>query len=161
MRKYLYIIFLAVLACTGCKEKVEMDLDMYNSEQVSLMVKGKKVFTFDEGNGQLGFNRTLRQFRTGNDDMTSFFVLTCSELPREMKSSAFSAAPPMRPPSMSFSAKSSFALEGLQEPPYRMVMSSAASGPNFSAMTVRMQAWISSACAAVAVLPVPMAQTGS
>ena len=83
MRKYLYIIFLAVLACTGCKEKVEMDLDMYNSEQVSLMVKGKKVFTFDEGNGQLGFNRTLRQFRTGNDDMTSFFVLTCSELPRE------------------------------------------------------------------------------
>ena len=82
MRKYLYIIFLAVLACTGCKEKVEMDLDMYNSEQVSLMVKGKKVFTFDEANGQLGYNRSLRQFRAGNDDMTSYFVLTCSELPR-------------------------------------------------------------------------------
>lgn len=83
MRKYLYILTLAVLACTGCDKKVEMDLDMYNSEQVSLMVKGKKVFTFDEGTGQLGYNRTLRQFRTGNDDMTSFFVLTCSELPRE------------------------------------------------------------------------------
>ena len=80
MRKYLYILTLAVLACTGCDKKVEMDLDMYNSEQVSLMVKGKKVFTFDEGTGQLGYNRTLRQFRTGNDDMTSFFVLTCSEL---------------------------------------------------------------------------------
>ena len=83
MRKYLYILTLAVLACTGCDKKVEMDLDMYNSEQVSLMVKGKKVFTFDEGTGQLGYNRTLRQFRSGNDDMTSFFVLTCSELPRE------------------------------------------------------------------------------
>ena len=83
MRKYLYIMTLAVLACTGCDKKVEMDLDMYNSEQVSLMVKGKKVFTFDEATGQLGYNRTLRQFRTGNDDMTSFFVLTCSELPRE------------------------------------------------------------------------------
>ena len=83
MRKYLYILTLAVLACTGCDKKVEMDLDMYNSEQVSLMVKGKKVFTFDEATGQLGYNRTLRQFRTGNDDMTSFFVLTCSELPRE------------------------------------------------------------------------------
>ena len=83
MRKYLYILALAVLASTGCKEKVEMDLEMYNSEQVSLMVKGKKVFTYDEGTGQLGYNRTLRQFRTGNDDMTSFFVLTCSDLPRE------------------------------------------------------------------------------
>ena len=83
MRKYLYILALAVLASTGCKEKVEMDLEMYNSEQVSLMVKGKKVFTYDEGTGQLGYNRTLRQFRTGNDDMTSFFVLTCSDLPRQ------------------------------------------------------------------------------
>ena len=83
MRKYLYIIILTALALTGCKEKVEMDLDMYNSDQVSLMVKGKKVFTFSEENGQLAFNRTLRQFRAGNDDMTEYFVLTCSELPRQ------------------------------------------------------------------------------
>ena len=82
MRKYLYIIAL-ILLCSGCKEKVEMDLDLYNSEQVSLMVKGKRVYTYTEGDGQLGFNRTLRQFRAGNDDMTSFFVLTCSELPRQ------------------------------------------------------------------------------
>ena len=83
MRKYLYIIILSALALTGCKEKVEMDLNLYNSEQVSLMVKGKMVFTFSEENGQLGFNRTLRQFRASNDDMTSYFVLTCSELPRQ------------------------------------------------------------------------------
>jgi hypothetical protein len=83
MKKYLYIIILSALSLTGCKEKVEMDLDLYNSDQVSLMVKGKKVFTFSEGNGQLGFNRTLRQFRAGNDDMTDYFVLTCSELPRQ------------------------------------------------------------------------------
>ena len=48
MRKYLYIVGL-LLALTGCKEKVDMDLDMYNSEQISLMVKGKKVFTYTEG----------------------------------------------------------------------------------------------------------------
>ena len=82
MRKYLYIIALLPLICSGCKEKVEMDLDMYNSDQISLMVKGKKVFTYSEGDGQLGFNRTLRQFRAGNDDMTGFFILTCDELPR-------------------------------------------------------------------------------
>ncbi len=51
MRKYLYLIILSALALTGCKEKVEMDLNLYNSDQVSLMVKGKKVFTFSEGNG--------------------------------------------------------------------------------------------------------------
>ena len=85
MRKHLPIIVLSsllVLLLSGCRKKVEMDLDMYNSNQVSLMVKGKKVFTFDEANGQLGYNRALRQFRAGNDDMTSNFVLPCSELPR-------------------------------------------------------------------------------
>ena len=82
MRKYLYIIALVIL-CSGCnKKRVEMDLDMYNSDQVCLMVKGKRVFTFDEGNGQLGYNRTLKQFRAGNDDMTSFFVLNCKDTPR-------------------------------------------------------------------------------
>ena len=82
MRNFLYIIAL-ILLCASCKEKVEMDLDMYNSDQVSLMVKGKKVFTYTEGIGQLGYNSSLRQFRAGNDDMTSFFVLTCSDLPRQ------------------------------------------------------------------------------
>ena len=83
MRKFLYIIAF-VLLLTGCKEKVVVDMDpeMYQSSQVSLMVKGKRVFTFDEGTGQLGYNEKLRQFRAGNDDMTSYFVLTCKELPR-------------------------------------------------------------------------------
>ena len=76
-------ILIALALLTGCKKKVEMDLDMYNSDQVCLMVKGKKVFLYDEGNGQLGFNRTQRQFRAGNDDMTGFFVLTLNELPRQ------------------------------------------------------------------------------
>ena len=83
MKKYLYILASLVLVSTGCKEKVEMDLGMYESEQVSLMVKGKQVFTFTEGDGQLGYNRTLKQFRAGNDDMTGFFVITCSDLPRQ------------------------------------------------------------------------------
>ena len=85
MRKYLYIITLLLLSATACKEKetVEMDLSLYESEQVSLMVKGKKVFTFSDGEGQLAYNRTLRQFRAGNDDMSSYFVVTCGDLPRQ------------------------------------------------------------------------------
>ena len=81
MRKYLLIIALVLLSA-GCKKKVEMDLEMYNSDQVSLMVKGKKVFLYDDGTCQLGYNSSKRQFRAGNDDMTSYFVLTCSEAPR-------------------------------------------------------------------------------
>ena len=85
MRNYIPVIVL-ILFLTGCREKekteMDMDPDIFNGSQVSLMVKGKRVFTFDEGTGQLGYNGTLRQFRAGNDDMTSFFVLTCGELPR-------------------------------------------------------------------------------
>ena len=82
MRKLLYIILLTTLSVlTACEKKVEMDPELYNSDQVSLMFKGKKVFTFTEGTMQLGYNRSLRQFRAGNDDMSSYFVITCSELP--------------------------------------------------------------------------------
>jgi hypothetical protein len=42
MRKYLFIIALVLLVTTGCRKKVEMDLDMYNSDQISLMVKGRR-----------------------------------------------------------------------------------------------------------------------
>ncbi len=88
MRKYLYLIAILILTATGCREKENenagMDSGMFESNQVCLMVKGKLVYTFDEGKGQLAFNRTLKQFRAGNDDeMTTFFVLTCTnELPR-------------------------------------------------------------------------------
>ncbi len=82
MRKLLYIILLTTLSVlTACEKKVEMDPELYNSDQVGLMFKGKKVFTFTEGTMQLGFNRSLRQFRAGNDDMSSYFVITCSDLP--------------------------------------------------------------------------------
>ena len=46
-----------------------------------------------------------------------------------MKSSAFSAAPPIKPPSMSFCESSPFALSGFMEPPYWMGMISATAEP--------------------------------
>jgi len=85
MRKLRYILLLILpLLLAGCQPKVDMDPGLYESDNVSLMVKGKTVFTFDEQTMQLGFNRILRQFRAGNDDMSSYFILTCSELPREV-----------------------------------------------------------------------------
>ena len=85
MRTFHYIILLTAIvtlvSCKGNKNKIEMDQEMYNSDQISLMFNGKKVFTFTEGTMQLGFNRSLKQFRAGNDDMSSYFVITCNELP--------------------------------------------------------------------------------
>lgn len=64
-----------VLLLAGCNGKIEMDPQLLTTDQVSLMVKGKMVFTLEDG--QLAYNRKLGQFRAGNDDMSRFFILTC------------------------------------------------------------------------------------
>ena len=56
---------------------------------------------------------------------------------------------------------SSAALEGFMEPPYWMVMLRAIRAPYRWRTVVRMKVHTSAACSAVAVLPVPMAHTGS
>ena len=58
MRKHLILVFLA-LAAVACGKKVDMDPGMYESNDVSLMVKGKMAFTYTEGTMQLAFSRTL------------------------------------------------------------------------------------------------------
>ena len=80
MRKLIPLLTM-VLALAACDKKNEMDQELYNTDQVTLMVKGKKVLTFADGNTQYGFNRNLKEFRAGNDDMSSYLVVTCSDLP--------------------------------------------------------------------------------
>ena len=82
MRKLL-IVFAVALAAAACGKKVEMDPVLYESDEISLMVKGKKVFSYTEGTMQLSTNPVLGQFRAGNDDMTQFFVLSYGTRPRE------------------------------------------------------------------------------
>lgn len=76
-------LLLLALTLAGCdrKKEPEMDPGLETAAGVCLNVKGNRVFTYTEGTTQLGFNRSLRQFRAGNDDMSSFFIVTCSELP--------------------------------------------------------------------------------
>ena len=82
MRKYLIVIAIA-LAATACRKKVEMDPLLYESEEICLMVKGTKVFSYSEGTMQLSFNATRGEFRVGNDDMSQYFVFTYGSRPRE------------------------------------------------------------------------------
>ena len=78
-----------------------------------------------------------------------------------LKSVLFKAAPPIKPPSTFGLANSSFAFEGLQLPPYKMEIESAISEDYWVVRVSRINKCIASACAAVAVKPVPIAQIGS
>ena len=77
------------------------------------------------------------------------------------KSAGFRDAPPMSPPKTSGCASSSAALPAFMEPPYWITTSSAQSQLYSDAIVFRIRAQTSFACSAVAVRPVPMAQTGS
>ena len=81
MRKFLPLLLALPLLLTACKEKNEMDPGLYDSDRICLMVKGKMILPETDGTPQLSFNRSRREFRAGNDDMSRFFTVTCSELP--------------------------------------------------------------------------------
>src|SRR5207245_11802810 len=75
------------------------------------------------------------------------------------KSAALRDAPPIRPPLMSGCENRTAALSGLTLPPYRICISS-----DFGVAPcnwLRISACPACACSGVAVLPVPMAHTGS
>ena len=83
MKKYLPIL-LAIFVLAGCDRKTkesETDPEITAATQVFLKVKGNTVFRYADGTTQLGYNDKRREFRAGNDDMSSYFILTCSELP--------------------------------------------------------------------------------
>ena len=78
MKRLLPLLLLLLLAACS---RSEMDPGMLESPTISLMVKGKTVFTLPEGEGQIGFNEKHLEFRAGTDDMSAFFTLTCDALP--------------------------------------------------------------------------------
>ena len=80
LRPIPFILILCVLAA-GCRKGQEMDPELDRSEDVCLRVKGKAIFTYDIDQDQLTFNEFLQEFRAGSDDMGSYFIVTCKQLP--------------------------------------------------------------------------------
>src|SRR5690606_23232317 len=100
--------------------------------------------------------KTLRSFArarpgTGQD---------ASALAMALKSAATSDAPPTRPPSTSACENRAAALSAFTLPPYRIGSKSAILASS-DAIPLRMNACTACTCSGVAVLPVPIAQTGS
>ena len=93
-----------------------------------------------------------------------FYIIVpayCAASTITVKSGALRDAPPISPPSMLGIARSSAAFLAFIEPPYWIAVALATALPYFLAITLLMNPQTSSACSAVAVLPVPIAQTGS
>src|SRR5439155_6825107 len=104
--------------------------------------------------------RTNHQHRSGSGQ-AGRLIQSTQYLTIAAKDFGSRLAPPTRAPSISSSAISDFAFSGLTEPPYRIRKLSANSLPKALAASPRTTRWAWEASCGVAVLPVPMAHTGS
>lgn len=82
MKRLLPFLLLTVLA-PACTREVRIDPALAESEAPCLHVKGKMVYMHDDNTGQLAYNATEHRFRAGNDNMSEYFSVTCSETPIE------------------------------------------------------------------------------
>ncbi len=79
--KKLIIIISSLLLLVSCSGDKHMESALLEQETVCLKIKGKLVHSFDAASCQLGYNASKKQFRMGNDDMSEYFIVTCSDIP--------------------------------------------------------------------------------
>ena len=78
--KRLSVIAIILVLLTACNRN-KMEPEILESENLCLSVKGKTVFSYDENDCQISFNRSQRIFRIGDDTMDDFFTLTTNNIP--------------------------------------------------------------------------------
>lgn len=71
----------AILLSSSCIKETEMDPAMLESGQISLKVRGKTVFIYDEDDHQVSSNIHKLEFRVGSDDMTEYFIIHLDAFP--------------------------------------------------------------------------------
>src|SRR5574340_123524 len=109
----------------------------------------------DHGHRNDAMNNPNNRFHT-----SSVCANHCAALQIATNSAALSEAPPIRPPSISGMENNSAAFDAFTLPPYWITSLSATAGSR-AAILPRIKAWTACACSGVAVLPVPIAHTGS
>jgi len=87
MKKFAAILFTLILAASCSCEKNGPDNDFVESNDLELKVEGRVLLTYDPLTWQLGYKPQTRQFRVHNDNMSQYYILTCSEEPREVDQS--------------------------------------------------------------------------
>ena len=79
MKARFCILFLLCLGLLSCNSKVEEEFLL--NDGLCLEEGGTTVFSYDPSTCQISYNPTLRQFRVMNDNMSGYYMVTCSDLP--------------------------------------------------------------------------------
>ncbi|MGM9736866.1 MAG: hypothetical protein ACI3ZT_00465 [Candidatus Cryptobacteroides sp.] len=80
--KYLPALFaIASALLAGCSNGYDTDPDFLASDRIMLKIGGTEKMVYSPENCQIGFNRSLKQFRVCNDNMSEYYILTCNALP--------------------------------------------------------------------------------
>ena len=75
---------LSIFFLSGCFPQGMTPEEFINSSDgVSLTINGKQVMTYKEGKHQIGYNDEEVQFRVSDDKFSNFFVVKCTEVPKE------------------------------------------------------------------------------
>ena len=80
--KTLYITIALIASCmmVGCNT-IGSGEALLPLEDISLTIKGEKLFYYNKENFQLGFNDKKIEFRVTEDKLAYWFILDCNELP--------------------------------------------------------------------------------
>ncbi|MBR6054086.1 MAG: hypothetical protein IKP46_01950 [Bacteroidales bacterium] len=78
--KRLSVIAILLVLLTACNRN-KMEPEILESPNLCLSIKGKTVFSYEENDCQISFNRDKRIFRIGDDTMDDFFTLTTGVIP--------------------------------------------------------------------------------
>lgn len=79
--KKLLIIIAAVMMAVACQKETGFDKTQITDSTVRLLVSKSEVFRYDELQCQMAYNKSLKQFRAGTDNMSDYFIVKMSAVP--------------------------------------------------------------------------------
>lgn len=77
------LLFSASVSCERNHEP-EPDPEFIGADKASLVIDGTMVHCYKLNESQLAFSRDARQFRMCDDNMSEYFVVTCSAIPTQV-----------------------------------------------------------------------------
>lgn len=79
--KLRFFIFIAILSLASCTLQNEMQAELLMDEVISIKWKGSTVIEYNSESFQQGYNDASHEYRIFKDDLSSWFIVKCSEKP--------------------------------------------------------------------------------
>lgn len=76
-RIFLLVLALAAVSCN----RFDVEEILLIRDDVSLTWKGVEQFSYDPANCQIGYNASRNEFRAQTDNLSSWFVIRCYDMP--------------------------------------------------------------------------------